>query len=247
VELCAESAVVDVHKGLLALVRPRCHVVGFGSRGKYPHPRGAGIYFVPQSPRRRIVCDSQHGPLHVQDRANPRTRDCNQNRGVSGWCLESAQGGIRCGASSRSYTHEQLVDRICHQNPRQRACTDEVGSLWWVEVLSNDVAAARDFYGLGGPRSTCRLSRSRRTPFRRGEVQEGGLLPIGRDWEVSPRWNAIFAVSDCDATMERATSLDGSTIFVHTVPKYGRIGSLCDAGGATFLIRGPVTGGQTAA
>lgn len=25
--------------------------------------------------------------------------------------------------------------------------TDEVGSLWWIEVLSSDVARARDFYG----------------------------------------------------------------------------------------------------
>ena len=75
--------------------------------------------------------------------------------------------------------------------------------------------------------------------FRRGDVQEAGLLPIGRDWDVSPRWNAIFAVSDCDATLERAKALGGSTLFVHTVPKYGRIGSLSDSGGATFVIRGP--------
>jgi hypothetical protein len=32
--------------------------------------------------------------------------------------------------------------------PHQGAqLTDEVGSLWWIEVLSNDVARARDFYG----------------------------------------------------------------------------------------------------
>lgn len=66
------------------------------------------------------------------------------------------------------------------------------------------------------------------------------MLPIGRDWEVSPRWNAIFAVSDCDATLERAKLLGGSTMFVHTVSKYGRIGSLSDSGGAAFVIRGPV-------
>jgi predicted enzyme related to lactoylglutathione lyase len=76
--------------------------------------------------------------------------------------------------------------------------------------------------------------------FKRGDVQEAGLLPIGRDWDVSPRWNAIFAVADCDATLERAKALGGATMFVHTVPKYGRIGSLCDPGGATFVIRGPV-------
>ena len=82
-------------------------------------------------------------------------------------------------------------------------------------------------------------------PTRRGArpptaAQEGGILPIGRDWGVSPRWNAIFAVDDCDVTIKRAKELGGSEIFVHTVPKAGRIGSLSDPGGAVFVIRGPV-------
>ena len=125
--------------------------------------------------------------------------------------------------------------------PHQGAqLTDEVGSLWWIEVLSNDVARARDFYGrLFGWTSVDTSFEPFATygVFRRGDVQEAGLLPIGRDWDVSPRWNAIFAVADCDATLERAKALGGSTLFVHTVPKYGRIGSLSDSGGATFVIR----------
>jgi predicted enzyme related to lactoylglutathione lyase len=78
------------------------------------------------------------------------------------------------------------------------------------------------------------------TVFTRGEVQEGGMLQIGDDWDLSPRWNPIFAVDDCDATLARATTLGGSTEFVHTVPKHGRIGSLNDPAGAVFVIRGPV-------
>lgn len=128
--------------------------------------------------------------------------------------------------------------------PHQGAqLTDDVGSLWWIEVLSNDVARARDFYGrLFGWTSvdTSFEPFATYTVFKRGDVQEAGVLPIGRDWDVSPRWNAIFAVSDCDATIERAKALGGSPLFVHTVPKHGRIGSLADAGGATFVIRGPV-------
>jgi hypothetical protein len=111
------------------------------------------------------------------------------------------------------------------------------------DSTSIDVARARDFYGrLFGWTSVDTSFEPFATygVFRRGDVQEAGLLPIGRDWEVSPRWNAIFAVSDCDATLERAKALGGSTLFVHTVPKYGRIGSLSDSGGATFVIRGPV-------
>jgi hypothetical protein len=37
-----------------------------------------------------------------------------------------------------------------------------------------------------------------------------------------------------------AETLGGSSIFVHTVPKHGRIGSLRDPGGAVFVIRGPM-------
>jgi hypothetical protein len=42
------------------------------------------------------------------------------------------------------------------------------------------------------------------------------------------------------------TYLGGSSVFVHTVPKAGRIGSLSDPGGAVFVIRGPVPRSQPA-
>lgn len=111
-------------------------------------------------------------------------------------------------------------------------------------LMSNDVGGAREFYGrLFGWTSfdTSFEPFAAYTVFKRGDVQEGGLLPIGRDWNVSPRWNSIFAVEDCNATIERAKPLGSSEIFVHTVPKAGLIGSLSDTGGATFVIRGPVS------
>jgi predicted enzyme related to lactoylglutathione lyase len=76
--------------------------------------------------------------------------------------------------------------------------------------------------------------------FKRGDVQETGILPIDPDWEISPRWNTIFAVNDCNATIKQAEALGACEIFTHTVPKAGRIGLLTDPGGALFLIRGPV-------
>jgi uncharacterized protein len=134
--------------------------------------------------------------------------------------------------------------------PHQGAqLTEDLGSLWWIEVLSNNVAGAREFYGrLFGWTSvdTSFEPFASYTVMKRGDIQEGGILPIGRDWEVSPTWNSIFAVDDCDATIARAKALGGSSIFVHTVPKHGRFGSLRDPGGAVFVIRGPVPGSQPA-
>lgn len=128
--------------------------------------------------------------------------------------------------------------------PQQGAqVIDEVGSLWWIELLSNDVAPASEFYGNLFGWSSVETSFepfASYTVFKRGEVQEGVILPIGADWGVSPTWNSIFAVADCDASVERAQALGGSVIFVHTVPKHGRIGSVRDPGGAVFVMRGPV-------
>src|SRR4029078_2856302 len=115
--------------------------------------------------------------------------------------------------------------------------------LWWIEVLSNNVAGAKEFYrGLFGWDSfdTSFEPFASYTVFKRGDEQEGGILPIGHDWGVPPHWNAIFSLDDCDAAIERGKALGGRSLFVHTVPKTGRFGNVSDPGGAVFVIRGPV-------
>ena len=42
--------------------------------------------------------------------------------------------------------------------------------------------------------------------FTRGETQEGGLVEFD---EVSPQWNVIISVNDCDATIRQAESARG--------------------------------------
>jgi predicted enzyme related to lactoylglutathione lyase len=139
---------------------------------------------------------------------------------------------------------EGAVFGLWQPQPHQGADVMEgVGSLWWVEVLSGDVAGACKFYeSLFGWTSTDRPLDpfASYTFFKRGDVHEGGLLPIDPDWEVSPRWNSIFSVEDGDATIRQAEALGGCEIFTHTVPTAGRIGVLTDSGGATFVIRGPI-------
>jgi predicted enzyme related to lactoylglutathione lyase len=65
--------------------------------------------------------------------------------------------------------------------------TDEVGSLWWIEVLTLNAAAARDFHGrLFGWTSvdTSFEPFDVYTVFKRGDVQEGGLIQMAQDWGV---------------------------------------------------------------
>lgn len=129
--------------------------------------------------------------------------------------------------------------------PHQGAeVTEGVGAIWWIEILSRDVAGCRNFYGrlFGWDfRETAFEPFASYTVFMRGREQEGGLLPIDPEWEgVAPTWSSIFAVDDADRTVERAKSLGGCESFTHTVPKAGRIGGLIDPGGASFTVRGPV-------
>lgn len=120
---------------------------------------------------------------------------------------------------------------------------EDIGSLWWIEMVSRDVEIARRFYGgLFDWQSHDTVFRPFHsyTVFKRGDVQEGGLLRLDPEWAIDPTWNSIFAVNDCDATLEKANRLGASTMFVHTVPTAGRIGGFRDPGGASLLLRGPV-------
>jgi predicted enzyme related to lactoylglutathione lyase len=117
------------------------------------------------------------------------------------------------------------------------------GSLWWLEVLSNDVAGARRFYpSLFGwrARDTSFEPFPMYVVFERDGRQEGGILPIDPDWGASPCWNTIFAVEDAEAIIARNTALGGRTVHAHTVPVAGRIAVLGDAQGALFVVRGPL-------
>lgn len=121
--------------------------------------------------------------------------------------------------------------------------TDVHGSIWWIELMVRDPAAARDFYGrLFGweVRETSFEPIGLYRVFERPPAQEGGLNQIRPEWNMAPVWFTIVAVDDCDETMTRACDSGGEGGWVHTVPKHGRIGSIFDPGGACLVLRGPV-------
>jgi len=120
---------------------------------------------------------------------------------------------------------------------------DDLGSIWWVELLARDIEAAREFYRrLFGwtVRETSFEPFDVYRVFERPGSQEGGLMPLDPEWGIPPVWHTFVAVEDCDRTLARACDLGGSTGFVHTVPKHGRIGGFFDGAGAGLIVRGPV-------
>jgi uncharacterized protein len=125
------------------------------------------------------------------------------------------------------------------------AVSDEVGSLWWLEVLSTDAESSQQFYGrLFGwqARDTSFEPFDCYIVLERDGQQEGGILPIPAEWDVAPRWNTIVAVQDADRACRNAEALGGCTLFAHDVPRAGRIAGISDPGGALLVVRGPLAG-----
>jgi len=123
------------------------------------------------------------------------------------------------------------------------AVLDRPGSIWWAELVTRDVHGAKTFYSslLGWkPVDTLKYG-IRYSVFKRGEESVAGLLPIGADWgPVSPYWQILFAVEECDAAVDRAKAAGGSLIFgPNDIPNAGRAAIIGDPGGAIFVVMQP--------
>ena len=64
------------------------------------------------------------------------------------------------------------------------------------------------------------------------------MMPIGPDMgDIPSHWNVYFAVENCDATIEKADGLGGSTIVAPTdIPEIGRFAVLSDPQNAAFSV-----------
>jgi predicted enzyme related to lactoylglutathione lyase len=123
------------------------------------------------------------------------------------------------------------------------ATLDAPGSMWWAELLTRDVQGAKTFYAalLGWkPVDTLKYG-IRYSVFKLGDTPVGGLLPIGADWgPVSAYWQILFAVEECDATVERARTAGGALVYgPNDIPNAGRAAILSDPAGAIFVVMQP--------
>lgn len=109
----------------------------------------------------------------------------------------------------------------------------------WNELLTTDTAKATDFYTkLFGWTTKTDSGPMAYTEFRNGDEHVGGMMQIRPDMgPVPPHWGIYFAVEDCDATVEQATSLGGK-VYVPPmdIEHVGRFATLSDPQGAVFSV-----------
>ncbi|MEV4738876.1 VOC family protein [Streptomyces sp. NPDC049555] len=112
------------------------------------------------------------------------------------------------------------------------------GAIGWVELVTDGVAAARDFYaatlGLtpvdtGLPGITDPVWHLNGTPV-------AGTRRLGVTGAVRPHWAVAVAVHDCDATARRAAELGGSIENPPADTPRGRRADLLDPHGAGLTV-----------
>ncbi len=139
---------------------------------------------------------------------------------------------------------EGAVIGLCAADDDQVATlTEGAGTIWWAEVLAQTPSVLQAFY--------TRLFRWQFTEqslaphplyvvWRRGEKAVGGLLPIGADWNVPPRWQVLFEVDDLQASVARVSAAGGKAEFGPLdVPRAGLLTSVRDPHGALLVLVQP--------
>jgi predicted enzyme related to lactoylglutathione lyase len=123
------------------------------------------------------------------------------------------------------------------------------GSLWWVELATANMAAARSFYASLFEWDLVHTMKFENGPngytlFKVGDRSTGGAFQFERDWGLTPMWQVYFEVSDYNAAVAHACRLGGEEGFSRNVPQVARIGIVVDPGDASFLIADLIKGSR---
>ena len=117
------------------------------------------------------------------------------------------------------------------------------GTLCWADLMSTDVAKARDFYGklFGWKISPGEKDTSGYLHIQNGETFIGGIPPVGPQPGVPSHWLVYFLATDCDGAAAKAKSSGGSIYYGPTTMEgVGRWAVAADPQGAVFAIFQPL-------
>ncbi|WP_278314190.1 VOC family protein [Lolliginicoccus levis] len=117
------------------------------------------------------------------------------------------------------------------------AVVNEPGGMCWNELHTRDIDGAKDFYAKLFGYSYKQLSEEGMTYFVAelgGEGVAGMMLNDMAPAEVPPMWNAYFAVENCDAATDAATSHGGTILMPPSDSPYGRMSVVQSPQGETL-------------
>jgi uncharacterized protein len=127
---------------------------------------------------------------------------------------------------------------------------NEPGAFCWAELLTRDIAKAKTFYEslFGWKSEPWPDPNMEYTVFKVGEQPAGGMMSMPSELGAAPpHWLVYFAVGDCDATVQKATSA-GASVFTPPIdiPNVGRMATLADPQGAEFAVLKAAMAAKTA-
>lgn len=113
----------------------------------------------------------------------------------------------------------------------------EHGHFHWNELVTRDVAKAKQFYGstIGWTFDAMPTPDGTYWVAKMGDAFVGGLFPIsGPQWEGVPEhWMSYLAVDDVDARVKKAVAAGARLMRpAFDIPGVGRIAILTEPGGA---------------
>ena len=116
------------------------------------------------------------------------------------------------------------------------------GEFCWSELQTNDVSAAKEFYGslFGWKSQDMDIGNGMTyTSFKQGDKDIGGMMQIPEAVknQVPPHWLNYIMVDDLDAMVEKAVSLGANICVPQTdIQDYGRFAVLTDPTGAGIAL-----------
>ena len=160
---------------------------------------------------------------------------------AGGTSIETAASGPDGTPLSVISDPDGAIFGVCATSGRHVATlTEGAGAMWWVEALTNAPDVLQAFYGdlfqwrfASRPLSPHPLY----VTCSRGSEPVAGLLPIGPEWGVRPRWQILFEVEQLDRAVDQVQAAGGRAEFGPLdVPQAGRLTSVRDADGALFVL-----------
>jgi predicted enzyme related to lactoylglutathione lyase len=130
----------------------------------------------------------------------------------------------------------------------------EIGTVWWVELVSADMAKAAGFYSsaIGWQTNTVALADSARPPMKDeasytlflthgSEVAGGQTIELETPSKSKPMWIVYFQVANVDQAVEKAVAAGGQVLLAaYDVPAMARLAVLTDIDGTPFGVASPL-------